>query len=336
MPLPTLEKTYQYARASAISTINNRLVTTGSGSNDQKTILLRIVNDLIGFTNGWTVVGSSDSVASGMAGINRWAAIANLVFVTSGGTAHSWIVLSNATVQICLDCTSPFGGSGVNAAFMNVMMSVNAGFTGGSITARPTATDEVQVLPVTTNVNFLDGAGSSTPTARDYITSVVMSNDKEITRVMIRIPNSRYSVNFFVEKVKNPVSGWTYPWIARWGAMASGNATSYGNCNDVVSVTGLSPGGVMHMHQSSEGYISSMVGELLSTPNEISNSWEMFPVGLVCATVGFRGFHGRRFDTYWVLDAHQDGDTFPGDGTRTWLVIGDQVIPWNGSTPLLS
>lgn len=88
----------------------------------------------------WAVEGSSDSVAAGMDAVDRWGTWnATKIVRASAGVAHSWIVLKSPNAigprYLCIDYAS---ASDQNAAFV---FSNNA-FTGGSITARPTATKE--------------------------------------------------------------------------------------------------------------------------------------------------------------------------------------------------
>lgn len=101
-----------------------------------------------GATTGlWTCVGSSDSVTAGMDNSDRWGATydGTKIVRASGAVAHSWIVLKSPN----------FTAGGITAVPFYMIIQYNgtldyqaifvfskAAPTGGSITARPTATDE--------------------------------------------------------------------------------------------------------------------------------------------------------------------------------------------------
>lgn len=95
----------------------------------------------------WTVVGSSDGATAGMDSVDRWTNtydISKLVFANSS-TARSWIVLQSPGalgMYLCLDFSggSDAGGGNCMRAFAS-----STAFTGGSITALPTATKQFQV-----------------------------------------------------------------------------------------------------------------------------------------------------------------------------------------------
>ena len=140
MPLPTLDKTWQFS-------VNNRIAadstTTGGandGTNDRKNLLLGIKNALIGFaSNPWTVSGSSGAVAGtgAMDSVDRWTSISEMLSTATTSTDRSWIVLTQSAVGIHLliDWVG-FGshrGSGID-----IFVST-AAFTGGALNARPTA-----------------------------------------------------------------------------------------------------------------------------------------------------------------------------------------------------
>lgn len=103
----------------------------------------------------WTVKGSSDGVANvSLVGVNHIATRANLVWAASGSN-HSWIWLENATLgyQIVVEC--------VNATNTNICIAaarIATPFTGGSLTLRPTSTEE-----------FLWNSTSTGPVAVNYL-----------------------------------------------------------------------------------------------------------------------------------------------------------------------
>ena len=130
MALPTLEKTYEFV-------VNQRVdqVTYNTELSMHQKMMWDIKETLTGFTNAaWTVAGSSDGTTAGMDATDRWVAYTDLTWNTGN---HSWIVLTRAAggqIVIDLDISS----ATPQQAF--IYASVSGGFTGGSISARPTAT----------------------------------------------------------------------------------------------------------------------------------------------------------------------------------------------------
>lgn len=102
-----------------------------------------IKGELGGLTSGlWTCAGSSDSVAAGMDGVDRWLSSYDGTKIVRGATGniHSWIVLQSPTMNgctfyICID----FNGG--TDPYATTLMS-KAPFTGGSVTTRPSSVDE--------------------------------------------------------------------------------------------------------------------------------------------------------------------------------------------------
>jgi hypothetical protein len=95
----------------------------------------------------WTCAGSSDGVAAGMDAVDRWGAPYNgaKLVRAAAGVAHSWIVLRSPVITTAAGamtfyCTIDFSGA-ADSTPINLVFS-KAAPTGGSITARPTATDE--------------------------------------------------------------------------------------------------------------------------------------------------------------------------------------------------
>lgn len=86
----------------------------------------------------WTVKSSCDSVNVSLVGVDWWTVYTNLVWAASG-TAHSWIVLENATLgyQVLIEC--------VTAASTYVRIGATEianPYTGGTTLLAPTSTYE--------------------------------------------------------------------------------------------------------------------------------------------------------------------------------------------------
>lgn len=354
MALPTLDKTWQFTRTGGASTTNKRLISTGVPLTDQRQALLQIINDMISFPlSPWTVVGSANGAGSfGMDGVNRWDGLTKLVFATNTGTAHSWIVLQQSGIstkfQICFDLVNASNLSNADGRYMDLYVSGAAGFgtanggTDGTNTTRPTATDE-NPYGTTGNANFIDGGSNVTAHTQETIISTMQSSDGQAFRCLIRLPGSRYSVYFNCEKPKNPISGWTNPYFGRWTCIvsSSGDQPTYANFNDTSNmrtrVTALGTPTNTGLYVGTEGFSGAMAGQWIVSRNELLDQWELYPTNLYCTSPsGARGRYGKPFDMWWCSTSLSSGETFPSDGSRQFLVVGDIVIPWDGSIPVLA
>lgn len=107
----------------------------------------------------WTLVGTSNGVAASLDGTDRLhlsGAFTNADWVrAAAGVAHSWAVLSRSINGVTFYLLVSYeSASDLSASFW----MAKAAFTGGSATARPTSTDEWQIM-LATNVLW-SGAAS--------------------------------------------------------------------------------------------------------------------------------------------------------------------------------
>lgn len=327
MALPTLVKTWQFDVNSVRPAADTILAT-------YQNLLWDIKESLKGFgTLPWTVVGSSNSVAAGLDGTDRWTAATNLVW-HNAGSAHSWIVLKQtglaSNFQLLLDCDANGGGSG-SATSLRILVSYSAGFTGGTTTARPTATDEHQL--------GLASWCTGTTTPFSSAVHVMQSTDGQGTRVFIA-RNNLVSTFWAFERLATPATGWSIPVVSfvRGATNTTTDAPTYAVFNDAAN--GYFRHGSTNYtgYITSEGSITSMLGEQFNVyPNDIDGFWPFFPMGFASTTVGARGRHGALVDMYWgVQDALVNGTSFPNDGTKQWVQLGHMVFPWNGTSPLVA
>lgn len=339
MALPTPVKTWQY-------TVNQTLGPYANFTLQQQSLLFALKQSLVGFASSpWTVVSSCDSVSTSASDL--WAAATNLVWSTQGdtGTVRSWIILKQTGVasnfQVLICCQS--NGQLPAEHALLIAISPNAGFTGGSTTTRPSATDE-QVLIVgssgTSNGNWV--SPTSTVQANRFVLHVTQSTDGSITRFQYWI-NSRHMNYVTFGKVADaptasPVVYWGGTFPNTSGGLDDNSKATYAKWNDTArlnvyyNATAYSAAGVC----TSEGFITSMVGEQLTVANEIDSTWPISVMGVASTTVGLRGRLGRIPDCWWTSTGLADADTFPGDSSNQFVKFGHMVFPWNGSTPLVA
>lgn len=321
MPLPSVTKTFQISA-------NNGIASTGVEEQDYRTLLRTIKNQLKGFaTQPWAVKGSSDSAAAGMDNTDRWSDNTKLV-PNSSGSAHSWIVLGQSGIatnfQVCLDLNTASASGGSRC--LTIVVSPVAGFGGGSTTARPTAADEIVLA---SQANWAGGVTGGDDSFRVHLWQ---STDGQCTRVAIYTAN--VCVGFWLfDRPSNPVSGWTNPSVSV--ALAGKGLIkhpSFRHLLEQANAYGRAPVGTMSLYFSCEGYGSQSLGEIIAEANEISGGWPIMPIGLVSRTTGAKGRHGQLFDVWFGSTALNEGDTYPNSTAKTFVQVGNLVLPWNGST----
>lgn len=339
MTTPTLSKTWQFA-------VNQTLLALGTTNANSARLIRSIKNILKGFgSHPWTCSGSSNAAGTtgaptgtgAMDGVDRWTTDAD-VNGAGANSRHPWMVLRQTGIatnfEICFDLNST--GS-INT--MTFVVSPAAGFTGGSATARPTATDEIVTITATTWINSDD-------TTRQL--HVWQSSDGQCTRVMVWC-NATTPVMmplfWIFDKPKNPVSGWTNPSIFGTYAITAGLAITNANLTSSTSILkGLGPSGAMVLRLTGEGAGSTVQIWTASTngagnqANELDGTWPFYPIGIYSLTVAMKGRHGELFDLWWKSFAITDGDNIPTDLTqRKFVCFGPFILPWtgDGTVPLM-
>lgn len=313
MSLPVLAKTWQF---------NKNVVVPAQGSSlaTSRLLMRSLKNGMIGFAlMAWSVQGSSNSVAAAMDGVDRWTTDTDLVWAAG---AHSWIVLRQTGIatnyEICIDLNT---GTDTSAT---IVVSPSAGFTGGSKTARPTATDEIVIV----NTSQWGSVGNF-----QHVLTQMQSSDGECTRNIIYYSNN-CTCFAVLDKPANPVTGWSAPSLSGWTA-------SNGTARATVAIwlkpsIGSEPVWGRHSGTNFRGTItcewgqSNNLSELITVANQISNEWEMLPIGFVSQTATRTGRHGSYYDLWLGQTAVTDADTYPADGTMQFVQVGDFILPWNG------
>lgn len=320
MSLPTPAKTWQ------ISHVSNAL--SGNETADMDDFFNKVKNAAKAFgTNPLTVVGSSNGVSANLSGTDVLASLSDYVH-NSPASNHSWIVLEKVDgAQICFD----FNHTETNR--MDIILSPSAGFSGGTITDRPTATDEL-VLWANDSWTGMLGNGTSGGQARGH---VMLSTDGLCFRVLIA-NNGVVGGFLLVDKPGSPVTGWTNPEIGTFLGLGRNDNTSdtvltvaswYGSAK----FKARGPVATMPFYPTFESPGNFYtVATKRNAPNEISGEYPMQRVGLWHDdTVGQRGRHGFVFDLWFSNQVLQTGDTFPSGGTKEFIVFSDAVFVGDGT-----
>jgi hypothetical protein len=327
MPVPTLSKTYQF-------NVNNAVPSQVEATFYQA-LVHGIKTAMIGFaTLPWTVVSSSDSVTADAS--DNWTATTDLVWSTGN---HSWIVLQQGAGggQLCIDLDYVITSS-ERAYFI---WSAGGNFTGGTISARPTASDEISAHSSTGN--YIAGNQSGTPNQNVY--HVMHSTDGLVDRVIICSVGLAHTTWRF-EALKNPRAAHTNnPTIVGINSTTSVVETVSGTTR---TSTGTS---ILCTEKDGTGTriglgtrllggnaISSLVEEtsVSTVVEEWDNETWALEEHFIATTVGDRGPKGSAYDSWQgQYSINVTGDTMPSSTTvREFVAWGLWVWPWTGDSTI--
>ena len=336
MSLPTLAKTWQF-------NINQAYAAPGSVTNLNKTALLALKNSLIGFaSNPFTIGYSCNGSTAGTAndGVDRWAAIADVVFGNPGAT-HSWVVLKQPAIaagfQILISASAEADSAGVAYATqlaISIYVSRSAGFTGGSKTARPTATDEQTVKEIGGSTGRWGGINATNLALRVH---ALMSTDGLCTRVFFASSGVVWGA-FTLDAVSNTTdASWSPAWHARLHSkLSSGtfpqslSTAMYYAYDGAIFFNGTASTAALTA-ESRGGTFGPDDNGFAAMANDADGNWLFFPIGLVSATMGARGRLGTMIDIWWGSSAVPSGDRYDAT-SKSFAQLGPWIVPWDGSS----
>lgn len=321
MALPVLAKTWQH-------NINQLVTAQGTELDTGEKVMFTIKNSLLNFAlSPWTCSGSSNSSVAALDGVDRIITTANIV---GSAGAHSWIVLRQTGIatnyEICIDWSSNSSNG------ITLIVSPSAGFTGGTTTARPTATDESIVINQTF---FFSGTDSN------HQVHVMQSTDGACTRVIVWRGGTNLCTFMIFDKPVNTVTGWTNPSVTYAIGNTSSIAITYSSLTIGTNSIGRGSG-AFTARWSGESFGSTLLAELTdigTVVNSFENAWAFFPIGIASTTASNRGRHGSLADIWWKPTGISDADTFPNDANnRQFVAFGCLILPWTGGTdvPLIT
>jgi hypothetical protein len=252
---------------------------------------------------------------------DQWIDVGDLVWEAAASN-HSWIVLSNSSLissgakfQVCFDCCN------ASTALGTIAVSYNAGFTGGTKTARPTATDEIVLV---NNDRLFYGHG----------TRVFKSTDGECTRI-IGVSGGYSAWHMGFEKLKNAPSWVTYPVISycqtSTGAPANGYfaPTSFVSLQvaptgatmktylDGISVTLI---GLFASYYDATGTTKAYMADRYGNQNNYGGGWAALPLYFVANTYSRAGVYGCLYDLY-IIPPTPEGNYLPSSTSSKGLYV---------------
>jgi hypothetical protein len=324
---PSVLKTYLFI-ANAAPSINVGYGGTGATATDANDLALKLKNILKGFASSpWTIAYSCNGTTAGTAGdgVDRWSASADIVHA-AGGVAHSWMVLKQTGISANFQLLIDFNTATSYQA--SISCSPSAGFTGGSTTAAPTATDQCPLnnAAIGTASNWGPHSGSHSGTLH-----VIQSTDGSCLRAIIC--SSGMAMGAWLLGVPQQVpAGWTNPFIG-WVFSSGTNASEgvlYANITRTANARARVSSSNFAAYLTTEGCNASEMGAQLTGPNDIDASYPMAGIGIVSTTtVGTRGRLGSLTDVWAGLVTLSTASTY---GTKAFAQFGDLIFAWDGLT----
>jgi hypothetical protein len=274
---------------------------TSTTSNMGASLCLIAAKNAMVASGHWIVLASSDSVNTGVPGAqDLWVDNTDVVGATAG-TAHSWIVLGNDSIEagfaICIDF--------INADLRtNAVYCTHQGYyTDGTIQNRPTA--------VGSECTVHSGAWWNQAVSGTIIFRVItlISSDGQCTRIIWVYPPGYTGASkpWIFDRIKNPPSWLTHPYVAAAPLYAStATITSY------INFCGPNMAYIYHTKPVTTTYGSiGIVSALGNTvPGRLADpvygSIPISPVFLVSTDTSVPGFFGELYDIYWLPDNFGD------------------------------
>lgn len=294
----------------------NQLVPQGASAIATNRAALLKLRDLLVDVRGCSVVKSCDSAA--VASTDLWVDATKLVWANPG-TAHSWVVFAFVGGDQLL---ASLEGADANGATVTMFWSPAAGFTGGTTTARPTATDEMAACPTTSVLFAANG---------HYVLHQVSSNDG--ASVVVSVMRAGASCGLlWAGPVAGAPSGWGASPAAHFlgyaADVATGLAANWSAWSNATNPMRAKQGAnLMNLVPTVEGWGATPTPEAFTGANEITGRWRLWPVGLVSTTTP-KGRHGWVDDVYYVAHAINTGERVKAASGDTYVQLGEIAVPW--------
>jgi hypothetical protein len=291
--------------------------TFASGAGSDKTVIRTIKNDLI--TAGFSHVSSCDSAAVSSS-TDLWDSDSDIVW--SATTNHSWIVLSHSGIvsglQICIDLNYA-------SNYITAWASMSSGFSNGTISSRPIASDEIKISEGTS-------CGWGTP-GESYSRQYNLFYCTDSVRIYTAHSSTSSYGFWHFDKIQNAPTWLTYPAVLKIGdvSLSALKRSSFVNSSgfSYCSVNGKQ----ILVNFGSLCLASTAVQDLTSlNSGDYNSEWPTSKVIVVSNSISVPGIYGYLADMWQVVDDLADFDYFPGDGSKAQFVLQDIAQGSDGST----
>lgn len=348
MSLPAIEKTWQF-------NVNNvyQDISLNPDVDDAQELLLLIKAAFLGFaSNPWVIDYSCDGTTAGTPGdgVDRWLTIADIELSASEGIAHAWMVLRNPVTGMEILWT--MDASNNSARVMNIAWSPSSGFTGGTPTSNPSATDIIWLTrrigstPSTNRSYGVTQRGAAQRTAWH----MMHSTDGDVTILIFCIDNNTTGF-WYLGRPSDPVTGWVNPLvflcIGKPETSTLTEAVDYDHLMRGADASDTCPRLTANVNNIAEGcrlnvstYCCnpgsnfttnvSTLGEAFGTVNEVTMEWDGYPHVLASITSGGRAPIGQMYDIRMASVGLQTGAHGTPTESLTRAVFGALIVPWGG------
>lgn len=320
MALPTLESTWTH--------VNNTQLVYTTEANMTSQIFWRMTRALVAcpgatvrFSNSNT--GTSATV-DGVDNLTTFASVqARTATETTANTSFIVVRLSGvgSTFDVCIaHCSS-------SASSISISMSVGGNFVPAATpTHHPTATDRMYAGSGTT---FGLVALTNTATNRRFHYSYTAAGDQ--IRFMVTVETTL--VFQTLTEIGLCDGQYTASWIGPQAHITHANTTGWGMTNSNIKTRV----GITLSFTPVAQYWGYMYGIIQVTSATTENANEL-PIGTIHVSLasgtGQFALLCRLKDIFCTSTAVVDGTYFPNPGTKTFIVMSDVVLPWDGSTLL--
>ena len=328
MPLPTVAKTW-------VKTFNTILDVSSNLTRTQK-LFFDLKSKMA--AAGWTVTSSSDATTLknfGDGSPDTWLSYTDLNWGSGSSSQRSWIILEN--VALSLSVLFDYGTTYEYQFNMYVSMvgfGVANGGVDGSLTSRPTATDEHSYL------NLDGGLGRAGSTR--IVTHAWHTSDGKQFRFWARSNGTTNgSAWVLFGEPGNPPDLWSDPAIYQLVFNYNGgNVPLSDSFYKVAGTRAVVDGSFYTMYLTGETFglgdaPMSLIRSVSPSTLSSDSGYLLQPIGLLGLSAGVRGSNGRIPDMWWGPMDMGDGDTLPANGSRQFVKLGDVCLPWDGSVPVI-
>jgi hypothetical protein len=287
---------------------------TGSAHAAQAWVIVK--NLFLG--GGMVCAGSSNSVAAGMDGVDRIISKANVVSA-SGAVAHSWQVLECVADgwQVLIDFNT------ANNWTATLVWSPGGLFTGGSVTARPTASDEI------VNRSALDWCIGNATNKINW--TLIVSEDGQ-NFILTGGITTGLAVSWMMGRLENPRSWLTLPFYCNQMAAVTLTVARYtnpsGGNHEAFSVRTVTSAFIARCRCSADfqgsGFTSSLTGA-----NSFTGGYDVVQTGLIQYGNPDQGRLGTLPDHLFCSAlAHGTISQDPARLSVVAIQMGPWVLPW--------
>lgn len=260
---------------------------------------------------GATVASSSNGTSSGAA--DYWSSSSDITFAAG---AHSWIVLSFSWGQLCID----FASATQNRA--TLVCDASSGFSGGTTSARPTATNEVAFRAAATDA-WINGAASTTARINVQVSSrglfvwFYRAGAADCTWIIQQLTSG--TPGYAGELLGTVITSSSEANLINTNVYARHSGTTLSACRFDV-----------HRINTTAAVASTSIN--LVNEVDSTSGYPCFPIG-VMSTSGTTGGMGVLTDVWCIPNGPAEGDhSEVSSGSKDWVAHGNLLLPWGSGT----